>query len=58
MTVSVSIAGRETGEAAVEFARDLASKAAEFAAEVERLHALGHGQDCRACQSRGDGEAA
>jgi len=58
MTVSVSIAGRETGEAAVEFARDLASKAATFAAEVERLHALGHDQDCRACQNRGDGEAA
>ena len=58
MTVSVSIAGRETGEAAVEFARDLASKAGKFAAEVERLHALGHGADCRACQNRGDGEAA
>jgi hypothetical protein len=58
MTVSVSIAGRETGEAAVEFARDLADKVRKFAAEVERLHALGHGEDCRACQNTGDGEAA
>ena len=61
MTVSVSIAGRETGEAAVEFARDLADKATKFAAEVERLHASDHhgGREaCRACQNRGDGEAA
>ena len=58
MTVSVSIAGRETGEAAVEFARDLASKAATFAAEVERLHAL-HGQDSgTGATGAGIGEAA
>ncbi len=58
-TVSLSIADRKTGTAAVEFARELADKAARFAAEVERLHALGHGGEaCRACQGRGDGEAA
>ncbi len=51
-TVSLSIADRKTGTAAV--------KAARFAAEVERLHALGHGgsEAYRACQGRGDGEAA
>ena len=47
-TVSLSIADRKTGEAAVEFARELAGKAAKFAAEVERLHAQDHD---------GDGEA-
>ena len=62
-TVSLSIADRRTGAAAVEFARELASKAAKFAAEVERLHAHDHdgdGEACTACQTRGsgDGEAA
>ena len=38
-TVSLSVADRKTGAAAVEFARELADKAAKFAAEVERLHA-------------------
>jgi hypothetical protein len=62
-TVSMSIADRKTGTAAVEFARELASKAAKFAAEVERLHALHHygdgeGDVCTVCQSRRDGEAA
>ena len=41
-TMSLSVADRQTGAAAVEFARDLADKAAKFAAEVERLHLLGH----------------
>ena len=59
-TVSLSIADRRTGAAAVEFARELAGKAARFAAEVERLHVRDHhdGEACAACQSRRDGEAA
>ena len=58
-TVSLSIADRRTGAAAVEFARELADKAATFAAEVERLHARDHdGEACTACQGRGAGEAA
>jgi len=62
-TISVSVADRKTGAAAVEFARELAAKAAKFAAEVERLHADEHdgdGEACTACQARGsgDGEAA
>jgi tRNA1(Val) A37 N6-methylase TrmN6 len=62
-TVSLSIADRRTGAAAVEFARELADKAAKFAAEVERLHAHDHdgnSEACKACQTRGsgDGEAA
>ncbi len=60
-TVSLSLADRKTGAAAVEFARDLAGKAARFAAEVERLHAREHdgdGEACTACRSRRDGEAA
>ena len=59
-TMSLSVADRQTGAAAVEFARDLADKAAKFAAEVERLHHLGHsdGPECRACPRRRDGEAA
>jgi hypothetical protein len=59
-TVSLSIAERKTG-AAVRFARELASQAAKFAAEVERLHAQDHNGDadaCPACHSRRDGEAA
>ncbi len=58
-TVSLSLADRKTGAAAVEFARDLAGKAARFAAEVERLHARDHhhsnGEACTACQRRGSG---
>ena len=45
----------------MEFARDLADKAARFAAEIERLHAREHdgdGEACTVCQSRRDGEAA
>ncbi len=60
-TVSLSLADRKTGAAAVEFSRDLAAKAARFAAEVERLHAREHDGDsaaCTACQSRRVGEAA
>ncbi len=38
-TVTFSIADRKASESALEFARELASQAAQFAAEVERLHA-------------------
>ena len=59
-TVSLSVADRKVGIPAVEFARELADKAARFAAEVERLHTRDHGEACTACQSRsaGAGEAA
>ena len=60
-TVSLSVADRKVGVAAVEFARELADKAVRFAAEVERLHVRDHdGEACTACQSRsaGAGEAA
>ena len=43
-TVTVSIADRKVDDSALEFARELASQAAQFAAEVERLHAQ-HSQD-------------
>jgi hypothetical protein len=39
-TLTFCIAGTEVGQAAVEFGRELASQAALFAAELERLHAL------------------
>jgi hypothetical protein len=38
-TVTVSIADRKIDDSALAFARELASRAAQFAAEVERLHA-------------------
>ena len=61
-TVSLSVADRKVGVAAVEFARELADKAARFAAEVERLHTRDphDGEACTACQSRSAraGEAA
>jgi hypothetical protein len=38
MTVALSIAQLKVSTAAVEFARELASQVARFAAEVERLH--------------------
>jgi hypothetical protein len=38
MTVALGIAGQKVSTAAMDFARDLASQAAKFAAEVERLH--------------------
>ena len=57
-TVTFSIADRKVDDCALEFARDLASRAAEFAAEVERLHAQ-HGQDSGAGEAgSGSGEAA
>ena len=59
-TVSLSVADRKVGVAAVEFARELADKTARFAAEVERLHTRDEhdGEACTACQGRGNGEAA
>lgn len=59
-TVTFSIADRKVDDSALEFARELASQAAGFAAEIERLHARDHrdGGTCTACQDRGDGEAA
>ena len=58
-TVTVSIADRKADESALEFARELASQAAQFAAEVERLHAQ-QAQDSGTGNSpgAGDGEAA
>jgi hypothetical protein len=59
-TVTVCFDGRRVTATAVQFARELADRAARFAAEAERLHARDShdGQACKACQSRGDGEAA
>ena len=42
-TVTVCFDGRRLSASAVEFARELADKAAKFAAEAERLHARDHG---------------
>ena len=61
-TVSLSITDRKVGIPAVEFARELAEKAARFAAEIERLHVVDQHDAgaCTACQGRsaGTGEAA
>ena len=57
-TVTVSIADRKVDDSALEFARELASQAAGFAAEVERLHAQ-HGHDASTGEhGAGEGEAA
>jgi hypothetical protein len=55
-SVTFSIADRKADDCALEFARELASQAAQFAAEVERLHAQ-HSQDSGEAGS-GRGEAA
>ena len=52
-TVTFTIADRKASDSALEFARELASQAAGFAAEVERLHAQ-HGPD----SGTGNGEPA
>jgi hypothetical protein len=59
-TVTVCLDGSQVTASAVEFARELARKAAQFAAEAGRLHLRGHdsGEGCAACQDRKDGEAA
>ena len=56
-TVTVSIADRKVDASALEFARELASKAAGFAAEVERLHAQ-HSQGGGEYGGAGSDEAA
>jgi hypothetical protein len=57
-TVTFSIADRKVDDSALEFARELASRAAQFAAEVERLYAQ-HGQDSAVGETgAGSGEAA
>jgi len=57
-TVTFSIADRKASDSALEFARELASQAAQFAAEVERLHAQ-HSQDSGTGETgAGSGEAA
>ena len=57
-TVTFSIADRKVDDSAQEFARELASQAAQFAAEVERLHAQ-HSQDSSTGEvGAGSGEAA
>jgi hypothetical protein len=60
MTVAVSIVSQQVSDAALEFARELAAKAAKFAAEVERLHVRHSGSDGEACASggAGNGQAA
>jgi len=59
MTVALSVADRKVSDAALEFARELASKVALYAAEVERLHTQ-HSQDGATSDggSAGNGEAA
>ena len=57
-SVTFSIADRKADDCALEFARELASRAAQFAAEVERLHAQ-HRQDNGTGETgAGSGEAA
>ena len=57
-SVTFSIADRKVDDCALEFARELASQAAQFAAEVERLHAQ-HSPDTGTGETgSGSGEAA
>ena len=57
-TVTFSIADRKIDDSALAFARELASRATQFAAEVERLYAQ-HGQDSGTGEAgAGSGEAA
>ena len=56
--MTFTIADRKASDSALEFARELASQAAQFAAEVERLHAQ-HRQDTGTGETgSGSGEAA
>jgi hypothetical protein len=57
-TVTVSIADRKVDASALEFARELASQAAQFAAEVERLHAQHIQEPSMGETGAGSGEAA
>ena len=59
VTVAISIADRQITGPALDFARELASQAARFAAEVERLHARQSGTgEASANGEAGNGEAA
>jgi hypothetical protein len=58
MTVALSIAQQKVSTAAVEFARELASQSARFAAEVERLHGEHPDGNGAAADGAGAGEAA
>ena len=57
-TVTVCFDGSQVTTAALEFARELAAKAARFAAEAERLHARAQAHSGPDGQDHGDGEAA
>jgi hypothetical protein len=57
-TVTFSIADRKVDASALEFARELASQAAQFAAEVERLHAQHSQEPSTGETGAGSGEAA
>ena len=56
-TVTFSIADRKIDDPALKFARELASQAAQFAAEIERLHAQ-RDQASTGEAGAGSGEAA
>jgi hypothetical protein len=56
-TVTVYIAGTDVTQAAVDFASDLAALAAEFAAEMARIHAWQH-PDSSGVAEAPDGGAA
>ena len=58
MTVALGIAQQKVSTAAVEFARELASQAARFAAEVERLHSAHADGNGATADGAGAGEAA
>ena len=57
-TVTFSIADRKIDDSALEFARELAGRAAQFAAEVERLHAQQSQDSSTGDVGAGSGEAA
>jgi hypothetical protein len=57
-TVTFTIADRKASDSALEFARELASQAAGFAAEVERLHARQTQNSVTGEPGAGSGEAA
>jgi hypothetical protein len=56
-SVTFSIADRRVDDGALEFARELASQAAQFAAEVKRLHAQ-QTEGSGTGEGAGSGEAA
>jgi uncharacterized small protein (DUF1192 family) len=57
-SVTFSIADRKVDDCALEFARELANRAAQFAAEVERLHAEQCQDSVTGEAGAGSGEAA